>query len=133
MLTMRWRRHSCRAGPSQIIRKATLSGVCTFPNPHPPTLSNRDAVSYVVAARRLIRLLAWRPTMFAQQGRPDDKETKMSDLNDASKTTPPKDSKLKLEKTEEESRKLDSPTRTNDSTIDPDKPLKDILEGYHGG
>ena len=71
--------------------------------------------------------------MFALQGRPDDKETNMSDLNDASKTTPPKDSKIKLEKTEEESRKLDSPTRTNDSTIDPDKPLKDILEGYHGG
>lgn len=57
----------------------------------------------------------------------------MSDLNDASKTTPPEDSKVKLEKAEEASRKLDSPTRTNDSTIDPDKPLKDILEGYHGG
>ncbi len=57
----------------------------------------------------------------------------MSDLNDASKTTPPKDARVKLEKTEKESRKLDSPTRTNDSTIDPDKPLKDILEGYHGG
>ncbi len=57
----------------------------------------------------------------------------MSDLNDASQTTPPKDSKIKLEKAEEESRKLDSPKRTNDSTIDPDKPLTDILEGYHGG
>ena len=57
----------------------------------------------------------------------------MPDLNDASKTTPPEDSKAKLEKTEEESRKLDSPKLTNYSTIDPDKPLKVILEGYHGG
>ena len=57
----------------------------------------------------------------------------MSDLNDASKTTPPEDVKARLKKNEEESRQLDSPTRTNDSTIDPDKPLKDILEGYHGG
>jgi hypothetical protein len=57
----------------------------------------------------------------------------MSDLNDASHVTPPADSKAKLKKTEEESRKLDSPIRTNDSTIDPDKPLTDILEGYHGG
>ena len=57
----------------------------------------------------------------------------MSDLNDASKTKPPKDARVKLEKTEKESRKLDSPTRTNDSTIDPDKPLTDSLEGYHGG
>ena len=57
----------------------------------------------------------------------------MSDLNDASKTTPPEDARVKLEKNEKASRKLDSATRTNDSTIDPDKPLKDILEGYHGG
>ena len=57
----------------------------------------------------------------------------MSDLNDASKTTPPEDARIKLEKNEKASRKLDSPTRTNDSTINPDKPLKDILEGYHGG
>ena len=57
----------------------------------------------------------------------------MSDLNDASSTTPPADVKAKLEKNEKESRKLDSPARTNDSTIDPDKPLKDILEGFHGG
>jgi hypothetical protein len=71
--------------------------------------------------------------MVALQVRPEDKETNMSDLNDASKVTPPEDSKAKLEKAEEESRKLDSPTRTNDSTIDPDKPLTDILEGYHGG
>lgn len=57
----------------------------------------------------------------------------MSDLNDASKTTPPEDVKAKLKKSEEESRKLDSPTRTNDSTIDPERPLEDILKGYHGG
>lgn len=57
----------------------------------------------------------------------------MSDLNDASKTTPPEDVKAKLKKSEEESRKLDSPRRTNDSTIDPERPLEDILKGYHGG
>ena len=57
----------------------------------------------------------------------------MSDLNDASQTRPPDDVKAKLEKIEEASRKLDSPARTNDSTIDPDKPVNDILEGYHGG
>jgi len=57
----------------------------------------------------------------------------MPDLNDASKTKPPKDAKAKLEKKEKESRKLDSPARTNDSTIDPTKPLEDILKGYHGG
>ena len=53
----------------------------------------------------------------------------MSDLNDASKTTPPDDVKARLEKIEEASRKLDSPARTSDLTIDPDKPVKDILEG----
>ena len=59
-------------------------------------------------------------------------EIAMSNLNDAS-TTPPPESKDKLEKAEQESRKLDSPARTNESTIDPNKPVKDILEGYHGG
>jgi hypothetical protein len=57
----------------------------------------------------------------------------MSDLNNASNPTPPADARAKLDKSEEASRQLDSPTRTNDSTIDPDKPLTDILEGYHGG
>ncbi|MDB5872218.1 MAG: hypothetical protein JWQ07_1660 [Ramlibacter sp.] len=56
----------------------------------------------------------------------------MPDLNDATPEPPP-ESKAKLEKAEEESRKLDSPERTNDSTIDPDRPVKDILKGYHGG
>ena len=57
----------------------------------------------------------------------------MSDLNDASSTTPPEDVKAKLEKNEQESRKLDSPHRTNDSTIDPEKSPEDILKGFHGG
>ena len=57
----------------------------------------------------------------------------MSSLNDAGNTTPPPDVKAKLEKIEKESRKLDSPTRTNDSTIDPEKPVDDILKGFHGG
>ena len=56
----------------------------------------------------------------------------MSDLNNA-QPTPLDDVKAKLEKNEEESRKLDSPRRTNDSTIDPEKPVEDILKGYHGG
>lgn len=56
----------------------------------------------------------------------------MSDLNDAG-IEPPPDVKAKLKKAEEESRKLDSPQRTNDSTIDPERPVEDILKGYHGG
>ena len=57
----------------------------------------------------------------------------MSDLNNASDPTPPEEVKAKLEKNAEESRKLDSPTRTNDSTINPEKPEDDILKGFHGG
>ena len=56
----------------------------------------------------------------------------MSDLNNAN-PDPPEDVKAKLKKQEEESRKLDSPKRTNDSTIDPEKPKEDILKGFHGG
>lgn len=56
----------------------------------------------------------------------------MPDLNNAN-PTPPEEAKAKLEKNEEESRKLDSPARTNDSTIDPEKPKEDILKGFHGG
>ena len=57
----------------------------------------------------------------------------MPDLNDASSTTPPPEVQAKLDKAEAESRKLDTPERTNESTIDPEKPDKDILEGFHGG
>ena len=60
------------------------------------------------------------------------REMGMSDLNNAD-PTPPEDVKAKLQKTAEESRQLDSPARTNDSLIDPNKPKKDILEGFHGG
>jgi hypothetical protein len=56
----------------------------------------------------------------------------MSDLNNAN-PTPPEATKARLEKNEEESRKLDSTERTNDSTIDPEKPKEDILKGFHGG
>jgi hypothetical protein len=56
----------------------------------------------------------------------------MSDLNNA-KPTPPEDVKARLERAAQEAHELDSPERTNDSTIQPDKPKKDILEGYHGG
>jgi hypothetical protein len=63
---------------------------------------------------------------------PTPQETVMSDLNDAG-IEPPPEVKAKLKKAEEESRKLDSPQRTNDSTIDPERPVEDILKGYHGG
>jgi hypothetical protein len=60
------------------------------------------------------------------------RENAMSDLNNAN-PTPPDDVKARLQKAEEESRQLDSPQRTNESTIAPEKPQKDILEGFHGG
>ena len=56
----------------------------------------------------------------------------MTDLTN-SNPTPPPESKAKIEKAEEESKKLDSPERTNDSTIDPEKPEEDVLKGFHGG
>lgn len=56
----------------------------------------------------------------------------MTTLNDVA-PVPPEDVKARLKQAEEESRKLDSPQRTNDSTIDPDRPVEDILKGYHGG
>ncbi|MBK4737971.1 hypothetical protein [Noviherbaspirillum pedocola] len=56
----------------------------------------------------------------------------MTDLTN-SNPTPPDDVKAELEKNAEESKKLDSPLRTNDSTIDPEKPAKDVLKGFHGG
>jgi hypothetical protein len=59
-------------------------------------------------------------------------EPAMPDLNDAT-PQPPEESRARLQRAEEESRKLDSPQRTNESTVDPEKPPKDILEGFHGG
>lgn len=56
----------------------------------------------------------------------------MADLNNA-QPTPPPESKDKLEQAEQQSRRLDHPQRTNESTIDPDKPPGDILDGFHGG
>lgn len=56
----------------------------------------------------------------------------MADLNNA-QPTPPAEVQDKLQQTEEASRSLDSPQRTNESTIDPQKPPRDILEGFHGG
>lgn len=56
----------------------------------------------------------------------------MSDLNNAN-PKPPEEAQAQLEKNRQESRKLDSPKRTNESTIDPEKPEKDILKGFHGG
>ncbi|MBA2964029.1 MULTISPECIES: hypothetical protein [Ramlibacter] len=56
----------------------------------------------------------------------------MHDLNDANPTPPP-ESQARLQQNEKESRLLDSPARTNESTIQPDKPKEDLLEGFHGG
>ena len=56
----------------------------------------------------------------------------MPDLNNAD-PTPPEESRAKLRQAEEESRRKDSPARTNDSTIEPEKPKDDILDGFHGG
>lgn len=57
---------------------------------------------------------------------------RMPDLNNA-QPDPPPETQDKLERAEEDSRRLDSPRRTNDSTVDPEKPPGDILEGFHGG
>jgi hypothetical protein len=59
-------------------------------------------------------------------------EHSMSDLNNANPKPPP-DAQAQLEQNEETSRQLDSPQRTNDSTIQPEKPPEDILKGFHGG
>ncbi len=55
-----------------------------------------------------------------------------SNLNNAN-PEPPEESKAKLRQNAEESHKLDSPARTNDSTVDPNKPEDEILRGFHGG
>lgn len=54
------------------------------------------------------------------------------DLNDAT-PTPPEEVRADLARAAAESHKLDSPRRTNDSTLDPERPEEDILKGYHGG
>jgi len=56
----------------------------------------------------------------------------MSDLNN-SNPTPPEEVKAILQKNAEESKKLDSPERQNDSTIAPERSKKDTLKGFHGG
>ncbi len=63
---------------------------------------------------------------------PDTASGTETGLNNAN-PTPPADVQNRLDKAAEESDKLDSPERTNDSTIDPTKPEEDILKGFHGG
>ena len=53
-------------------------------------------------------------------------------LNNADPVPPP-EAREKLDEAARQSSELDSPQRTNDSTIDPEKPDDKILEGYHGG
>lgn len=62
----------------------------------------------------------------------DNATGRESGLNNAS-PTPPLEVQTRLDKAAEESDKLDSAERTNDSTIDPTKPEEDILKGFHGG
>ena len=83
-------------------------------------------VAYTPGARRLTREVPLVPTMARM------KKTHPSDLNNAVPTPPPQ-SRARLKQAARRSRKLDSPQRTNESTIDPDKPPQDILKGYHGG
>ena len=59
-------------------------------------------------------------------------QTANADLNDAT-PTPPEEVQADLEKAKAESHRLESPRRTNDSTIDPERPQEDILKGFHGG
>jgi len=54
------------------------------------------------------------------------------DLNNAD-PKPPEDTRAKLRQAEEDSRRQETPERTNDSTIQPDKPEEEILRGFHGG
>jgi len=56
----------------------------------------------------------------------------MPDLNNAD-PKPPEDTRAKLRQAEEDSRRKETPERTNDSTIQPDKPEEEILRGFHGG
>lgn len=60
------------------------------------------------------------------------REDFMSDLKNT-KPALPEDEQAVLRKNKEESEKLDSPERTNDSTVDPTKPKREILKGFHGG
>lgn len=55
-----------------------------------------------------------------------------TNLNNAN-PEPPEESKAKLRQNAKESNKLDSAERTNDSTVDPNKPEGEILRGFHGG
>jgi hypothetical protein len=61
-----------------------------------------------------------------------NEEEPMSDLNN-SNPTPPEEVKAILQKNAEESKKLDSPDRQNDSTIAPERSKNDALKGFHGG
>ena len=107
--------------------------------PHKLALDSATAVfaqnqvqgpSYIAPSLRLTVLSG--PASLASEHSQLHKETDMPDLNDAN-PTPPQEAQAKLEKSEQESRKLDSPARTNDSTIDPERPKEDILKGFHGG
>ncbi len=60
------------------------------------------------------------------------KTPRPTDLNNAD-PTPPAPVQADLERAARDSHRLDSPARTNDSTIDPERRPEDILKGFHGG
>jgi hypothetical protein len=79
--------------------------------------------------RAIFRASDWQ---IRQRGYPEclfnSLETILSDLNNMNPAIP-EDVKAKLAIAEEESRKLDCPERTNDSTIDPKRSEEDLLKG----
>lgn len=87
--------------------------------------------SYIALAAVLIDRITM-PTIIGTRLATCATENSMSDLNNAN-PTPPAEVKARLQEAAEESKKLDSPQRTNDSTIDPEKPKEEILKGFHGG
>jgi hypothetical protein len=59
-------------------------------------------------------------------------QSEEANLNNAN-PEPPKAVKELLQHNAEESKKLNSVCRTNDSTIDPNRPENEIMRGFHGG
>ena len=90
-------------------------------------LDSRTAAEFAPSARR-----ASRTDDTAEPETPFSRTSILSDLNNAN-PHPPEDSLARLKKAEEESRKLDSPQRKNDSTINPEESKEDALKGFHGG
>ena len=103
--------------------RAARAPTITALRAQPPRNSDRHAGPGPMCAPAAARYLA--PMQTPESPRDGD-------LNDAN-PHPPADAQERLRQAEEASRKLDSPRRTNESTVDPEKPERDILDGFHGG